>query len=212
MNETFYKLVRAIGTPIFHVSARPLVLHAVRAQRTGAYLLAANHESAFDSALLIATTPRLIHWLSIVEIFRNPFSRWFLSSMGATPLDRSKADTATVRTLARHLRAGRVVGIFPEGGVRDEEGSVLGGGAIKDGVARIAQIADVPVVPCVVRGGAQYRRWVAWLPLRRTRWAVAFGEPIFLRPGLDRAAARAALTEELQRALVALQEEVRHHV
>jgi 1-acyl-sn-glycerol-3-phosphate acyltransferase len=100
----------------------------------------------------------------------------------------------------RHLRAGRVVGIFPEGGLRRGEASVLAGGRMKEGVARLAQIARVPVLPCVVAGGEKFSRWQNWLPLRRTRWAVAYGEPI------------AAGGDELPRALIALHEEVRGHV
>ena len=212
MNELFYRAVRALGTPVFHVASRPLILHRERAARPGAYLLAANHESPFDAALLIATTPRVIHWLSIVELFQHPLSRWFLSSMGASPLDRSRADPATMRTIAGHLRAGKVVGIFPEGRLRSGEESVLGRGAMKDGVARLAQIARVPVVPCVIVGGQNFCRWQSWLPLRRTRWAVAYGEPLQLRPELGREGARAALRDELQRSLIALHEEVRAHV
>jgi 1-acyl-sn-glycerol-3-phosphate acyltransferase len=212
VSELFYKAVRAIGAPIFLIASRPLILHRERAELDGAYLLAANHESAFDAALLIATTPRVIYWLSIVEIFQHPLSRWFLTGMGASPLDRSKADATTVRTITRHLRAGRAVGIFPEGGLRDRSSSVLAGGAMKDGVARLAQIAGVPVVPCVIEGGGKFARWQNWLPLRRTRWAVAFGEPIYLRKEMSREAARAALRDELQTSLVALHEEVRRYV
>lgn len=212
MSELFYKTVRALGTPILLAASRPLILHAERARRGGACLLAANHASAFDSALLIVTTPRVIYWLSIVELFQNPLSRWFLSSMGASPLDRSKTDTVTVRFIARHLRAGRMVGLFPEGALRTGAGSVLHGGAMRDGIARLAQFADVPVLPCVVVGGEKFRRWPAWLPLRRTRWAVAYGEPIFLRSDDDHAASRAALMDDLGAALRALHEEVRAYV
>ncbi len=171
-------------------------------------MLAANHASPFDSALLIAATPRVIYWLSIVELFRNPFTRWFLSSMLAAPLDRSRADTATVRSIVRHLRAGRVVGLFPEGGVRADNESVLRDGAIKDGIAKLAEVARVPVLPCVVAGGEKFHRWTSWLPLFRTRWAVAFGEPIEMRRDGDREAARAELLATLTGALRGLRSEI----
>ncbi len=212
MSALFYRIVRAVGSPAFSIASRPLVLHRERAARAGGWLLAANHESPFDAALLVATTPRVIYWLSIVELFQHPLSRWFLSSMGAMPLDRSRPDPQTVRSVTRHLRAGQVVGIFPEGGLRDDEASVFTTGEMKDGVARLAEIARVPVVPCVVAGGAKFSRWQNWLPLRRTRWAVAYGEPIHLRRELGRESARTALRVELQRALVALREEVRGYV
>jgi 1-acyl-sn-glycerol-3-phosphate acyltransferase len=212
VSEAFYNTIRLVGGAVFRVASRPLILHPERAARPGAYLLAANHESPFDAALLIAATPRVIYWLSIVELFRNPFTRWFLSSMLAAPLDRSRVDSTTVRTIARHLRAGRVVGLFPEGGVRTGDASVLAGGSLKDGVARIAELARVPVLPCVVLGGRKFHRWPNWLPLFRTRWAVAFGEPIELPRGGDREAARRDFIRELEHALRRLRDEIQAHV
>lgn len=207
MSEAFYKVVRFVGGTVFRVASRPLILHAERAAQPGPWLLAANHASPFDAALLIAATPRVIYWLSIVEIFRNPFTRWFLTAMLAVPLDRSRVDTVTVRKFVRNLRAGRVAGLFPEGGLRRDAESVLAGGALKDGVGKLAELARVPVLPCVIVGGERFRRWTSWLPLFRTRWAVAYGEPIALGPG-----GGAALVAELETALRALHEEVRSHV
>ncbi len=193
---------------IFRVASDPLVLHRSRADRTGACILAANHGSEFDAPLIIATTPRVIYWLSIVEIFGNPFMRWFLTGMLASPLDRSRADSATLRILLRHLHAGRVVGMFPEGGLRSDETSVLSGGEIRDGICRLAQLAGVPVLPCVVRGSERFRRWQSWLPLARTRFAVAYGEPISPRRDLPKHEACTEMTAELQRAFRGLNEEI----
>ena len=212
MSELFYKSIRLLGSAVFRVASRPLILHPERAARPGAFLLAANHASPFDAALLIASTPRVIYWLSIVELFRHPFTRWFLSSMLAAPLDRSRVDTKTVRTIARHLRAGRVVGFFPEGGVRSGSESVLAGGELKEGVARIAELARVPVLPCVVLGGEKFSTWTNWLPLFRTRWAVAFGEPIELPRGDDRETARRDFLHALEQALRKLRDEIHDHV
>jgi len=207
-NELFYRAVRAFGTAIFRLVSTPRILHAERVPATGAYLLAANHTCAYDAPLLVAATPRMIHWLSIVEIFRHPLPRWFLTTFGALPLDRSKVDTTTVRQLARLLKAGEVVGIFPEGGMRFDEKSVLASGGIDSGVCKLAQLAGVPVLPCVVLGGAQFRRWRNWLPGARTPWVVAFGELIPPRTGPNRTAARVAMAEEITQALRRLHAEV----
>lgn len=208
MSELFHRAVRLAGRGVFRIASRPLILHAERAARTGAYLLVANHASPFDAALLIAATPRVIRWLSIREIFRHPLAGWFLRSILALPLDRSRVDTMTMRRVTRALAAGRIVGMFPEGGVRHGADSVLRGGRIKDGIAKLAELGDVPVLPCVVIGGARFRRWTSWLPLARTRWAVAYGEPLFLNRETDRATARAALAAAIERSLRALHEEV----
>jgi 1-acyl-sn-glycerol-3-phosphate acyltransferase len=212
MSELFYKSVRLVGGAIFRIASAPKILHAERARLPGPWLLAANHTSAFDAPLLIAATPRVIYWLSIAEIFRNPFARWFLTAVGASPLDRSKVDTATVRTIVRHLRAGRVVGLFPEGGVRVGGESVLRSGGINDGVCKLAQLARVPVLPCVILGGEKFARWTSWLPFARTRWAVAFGEPVFPHETPDRTTARAAMAQEIIRSLRTLHAEAARHV
>lgn len=212
MSELFYRTVRTFGSVIFRIASSPQVLHVERAPRTGGYLLAANHTCAYDAPLLIAANPRMIYWLSIVELFRNPFSRWFMNSFGALPLDRSKTDTVTVRRLARLLAAGNVVGIFPEGGVRHDEASVLEAGAIDDGICKLAQLAGVPVLPCVVLGAEKFRRWTSWLPGARTRWVVAFGELIPSRAEPDRVAARRAMAEEITEALRTLRAEVAAYV
>jgi len=211
MSKLFYRTVRAFGRTVFLFASSPRILHAERARLRGAYLLAANHTCAYDVALLCAATPRVIHWVSIVELFQHPLSRWFLTAFGALPLDRSKTDTVTVRRLARLLQDGRVVGIFPEGGLRDDEQSVLQSGTIDDGVCKLARLADVPVLPCVVLGGEQFRRWTSWLPGARTRWVVAFGEPIAPRRAPNRATARAAMVEEITLALRALRLEAAAH-
>lgn len=208
MSEAFYKTVRLLGGAIFRIASAPIVLHRERADRPGAYILAANHGSAFDAPLLIVTTPRVIYWLSIVELFRHPLLRWFLTGMRAAPLDRSKADSATMRVMLRHLRAGRVIGIFPEGRMRTEEESVLHGGEIRDGICKLAQLASVPVLPCVVSGSENFRDWKSWLPLARTRFAVAYGKVIFARADLAKTEARAAMAEEIQRAFRDLNEEI----
>ena len=212
MTELFYRTVRAIGRAVFYLASTPRVLHAERAPRRGAYLLAANHTCAYDAPLLIAANPRMIHWLSIVELYRHPLSRWFLKAFGVLPLDRTKADTATVRKMTRLLKAGRIVGIFPEGGVRHDEDSVLHSGSIESGVCKLAQLAGVPVLPCVVLGAEKFRRWTSWLPGARTGWAVAFGELIQPRALPDRAAARAAMAEEITLALRALHAEAAAYV
>jgi len=118
----------------------------------------------------------------------------------------------TVRRLTRLLRDGNVVGIFPEGGVRHDETSVLEAGAINAGVCKLAQLADVPVLPCVVLGAEKFCHWRNWLPGARTRWVVAFGELIPPRSGADRAAARRSMAEEVTLALRALREEIAGHV
>lgn len=212
MNEWFYRAMREAGGGVFRLASDARVLHSERAARAGSYILAANHTSPYDPALLIAATPRIIHWLSVVELFRNPLIGQFLRALGAEPLDRSRVDLQTLRAVLRHLHSGRVVGIFPEGGVKTDGHSVLANGTLHTGVCRLAHLANVPVLPCAIVGSGKFACWTSWLPAARTRWAVAFGDPIFPVAALGREAGRAALREELVGALRGLREELADHI
>jgi len=179
VSDWFYRLVRFVGTPAFFVSASPVVLHLDRVRREGGYLLASNHFSPYDVALLIRHTPRLLDFVTIVEMYKIPWVRRFFTHMNTVALDRGRVDTVTTRRILEKLKRGRVVAMFPEGRLQDESGSVLSGGKIRTGVFGLAQKADVPIIPCVILGTRAYSRFVHWLPLRRTFYALNYGEPMF---------------------------------
>lgn len=208
MSDFFYQTVRAIGGAIFWVSSRPSVLHAHRTQQPCGYILASNHHSYLDVPCLVAATPRIIDWLSILELFQNPLLAWFLRSMGAFPLDRTKPDPATVRLIVRRLRQGRVVGVFPEAGLRAAPNAIYNGGEFDPGVIRLALMARAPILPCVILGSKNFYPIRSWLPLRRTRFAVIYGNPIPPKDDLDRPAAIASMARELQEAFRSLHAEL----
>jgi 1-acyl-sn-glycerol-3-phosphate acyltransferase len=178
LSDRYYRWVRRVCLPAFLVSGSPVVLHPQRARRTGAYILAPNHFSPYDVPCLIKETPRMLDFVSIVEVFGNPLVAWFYRNMEAIPLDRSRVDTTTTRIILRRLSQGRAVAMFPEGRVQTDEGSVLNGGRIRHGVFGIAKTANVPIIPCVILGTRAYHRASAWLPLRRTVFGVNYGEPL----------------------------------
>jgi len=200
MSDAFYKLVRYVGRPAFALSSSPVLLHIGRVPEHGAALIAPNHLSPYDVPCLMASTRRLLDFVSIVEIFRNPLAGWFLSRMNALPLDRGRRDPATTRKIVGRLGRGRAVVMFPEGQIRNAASSLLSGGSFKPSVARLARLAGAPMVPCVVLATGAYSRAAAWLPLRRTRYAVWFGEPIRVENGGDESTDCAEAVARLRRA------------
>lgn len=178
MSDAFYRVVRFVGRHAFWVSSRPVVRGVEHIPRSGPFLLASTHTSPFDVALLIRHSPRLLDFVSIVEVFKNPFLAWFYGSMNAFPLDRYRPDAATVRVILNRLERGRPVAMFPEGGFKRGEHSVVHSGKIKRGVGAIAHLANVPVIPAVIINSIAYSRPLAWAPWRPTRYAIAFGPPI----------------------------------
>jgi 1-acyl-sn-glycerol-3-phosphate acyltransferase len=200
MSDAFYQFVRFVGRPAFWSSSRPTVLHPDRLNAPGAMLIAPNHLSPYDVPCLMASTRQLLDFVSITEIFRNPLSRWFLTGMNAFPLDRARVDAAATRRILDRLERGRKVVMFPEGQIRRPETSLLAGGTFKPTVPRLAHLARVPIVPCVILGTGAYGRSTAWLPRARTRYAVNFGQPMTLQADgePDLAAANDKLREAYQ--------------
>jgi 1-acyl-sn-glycerol-3-phosphate acyltransferase len=210
MSDFMYRWVVRLGRPAFAVSSSPVVLHRGRAAAPGAYVLAPNHLSAYDVPCLMKESPRPLDFVSITELYRNPLVAAFFTSLNVFPLDRSRPDGPTVRIVLDRLRRGRVVAMFPEGRIPEPADSVLNGGPIKPGVARIAHLANVPVVPCVVLGTGAYSRPASWLPLRGTRYGVAFGEPLAAPAGAPEAEARETLLAEIKRSYRELHAELLH--
>ena len=187
------KLARALLAPItpFHV------WQSENMNRAGAFLLAANHISHFDPPLISVIARRKIDWMALAEFFPVPLLGAFLRAVDAFPIERARAESGSIRTALARLKAGRVVGIFPEGGIRHGPRSVLEGAPLRAGAAALAHLAKVPIVPCVILGTDRLYAKKSWLPLRRTPVWIAFGDPIAHPDGADKSAARAATEAEL---------------
>jgi 1-acyl-sn-glycerol-3-phosphate acyltransferase len=194
MSDVFYEIIRLIGRHPFWVSSRPLVIGDEHTRRGSAFLIAANHQSPFDVPLIIRHARRRVDFVSIREVFEKPFLGTFYGAMNAFPLDRSRRDPRTIRIILDRLARGRVVGMFPEGGFRKGAANVVHSRQIRPGIGRIAVLANVPVVPCVIVGAGQYARWTNWVPWRRVRYGIIFGEPIV---GGDADAIEATLVDRL---------------
>ena len=133
----------------------------------------------------------------------------FLRAVDAFPAERNRADRKTIRTAIERLKHGRIVGLFPEGGIRDGARSLLEERALRPGASTLAHIASVPILPCVIVGSDRLYSKKRWLPLRRTPIWIAFGNPIPHFPDLEKSAARACIEHELAAAFKRLYAELR---
>jgi 1-acyl-sn-glycerol-3-phosphate acyltransferase len=86
---------------------------------------------------------------------------------------------------------------------------VLNGAPMRPGVATLAQLAQAPVLPCVIIGTDRLYNRRNWLPLRRTGIWISFGEPITINATDDKETARALLREKLAAAYRDLLRELR---
>ncbi len=178
-----YHLLRVVCGPVYWLCTRPVVLYHARLPREGGFLLACNHTSPYDvSCLMYVSQPRFLDFITTTQVMAQPVLGFIGRNLNTIPLDRGRVNGDAVRKVVARLKEGRVVCLFPEARMVPEAESVLHGGPHRAGLGRMAALARAPVVPCVVLDSGRCGRPTAWLPLRRTRFAVAYGEPIHPPP------------------------------
>ena len=156
-----------------------------------------NHIGYLDFALIgTAALPagRLVRFMAKKEIFDNKLAGPLMRGMHHINVDRNNGSASFVAAL-RALRAGEVVGIFPEGTIsKSFEIKEL-----KSGAVRLAMGSGVPVIPTIVWGSQ--RIWTKGVKrdLRRNRTPihVTFGEPLIFEKGSDVEAGEKLLRETL---------------
>lgn len=141
-------------------------------------VLVANHISHFDPGFLTAAFTRPIDWMTTEEFYSNQFVAAWLRAVDTFPVNRSRPDQRALRIGVKRLRAGRLVGMFPEGGIRAGPTSILGGVAPKRGASALARLANVPVLPSIIFGSDRLYAARSWRPgpPRLSVW-VAIGAP-----------------------------------
>ncbi|BCO35601.1 1-acyl-sn-glycerol-3-phosphate acyltransferase [Mycobacterium heckeshornense] len=141
--------------PLLALLGRPKVEGLENVPRTGPAILASNHLAVADSFYLPLVVRRRITFLAKREYFTGTglkgwFIRWFYSTTGQVPIDRSSGDAAqaALDTAERLLKAGKLLGMYPEG-TRSPDGRLYKG---KTGLARLALHTGVPVIPVAMIG------------------------------------------------------------
>jgi 1-acyl-sn-glycerol-3-phosphate acyltransferase len=179
-----YRAGRRIGRFIFFCTMRTAVENPQVPARDGPFVLAITHLSHLEPFCSSTLSRRQIDWVTRKEFFHPPPVAWLLKMINAIRVDRQGVPVSTIRTAVNRLRKGRVVGIFPEGGVRTGREAAIRGGPIRKGCCSIAIRANAPVIPCVMLGTHKLNALGPWLPFRRGQIWVAYGEPIYPAAGV----------------------------
>jgi 1-acyl-sn-glycerol-3-phosphate acyltransferase len=204
MPRLAYKVSQIICRGVFGYATRRQVFHPERVRRPGPWLLASNHISHFDPLLFTSVVPGQIDWMAMADLFKPRLLGAWLRAADTFPVQRFTADRGAIKMAIRRLNDGKVVGMFPEGGLRDGAASVLGGAPLLRGIRAVAELGRAPVIPGVILGSDRLYRAANWKPARRVPVWIGFGEP--LEGAGDR-----GLEERLADALRALAEEMRGH-
>jgi 1-acyl-sn-glycerol-3-phosphate acyltransferase len=155
MAEVVYPPVLLAGHTAFAALRMKVRVHGgEHIPRRGGVVLASNHVSYLDFIFVgFAARPagRLVRFMAKESVFRNPVAGPLMRGMKHIPVDRG-AGAASYRHAVEALRAGEAVGVFPEATMsRSFEPK-----AFKSGAVRMADEAQVPLVPVAVWGTQRF--------------------------------------------------------
>jgi 1-acyl-sn-glycerol-3-phosphate acyltransferase len=125
------------------------IIGAEKIPAEGAVILAPNHRAHVDPPYLTLLTKRQQFYMAKEELFRNPLFGKYIAAMGAFPVKRGEVDRGALRRAIEHLKAGRILTVFPEG-TRSEDGHTLK--KAEKGVGLIAKQTGAAIVPIAVEG------------------------------------------------------------
>jgi 1-acyl-sn-glycerol-3-phosphate acyltransferase len=141
--------------------------------KTGPAVLVCNHVSFVDSLVIMAAIRRPIRFVIDHRIHRTPVAAFLFRHSRTIPIATAKENPelkeAAFDEVARALKNGELIGLFPEGGITHT-------GEIKHfryGVGRIVSETPVPVIPMALRG--------LWGSFFSRRYGPAMSKPSLLR-------------------------------
>ncbi|KRK98207.1 1-acyl-sn-glycerol-3-phosphate acyltransferase [Secundilactobacillus odoratitofui DSM 19909 = JCM 15043] len=139
----------------------------------GNYILVGPHRTWFDPIYYaLAGSPKKFSFMAKIELFKNPVLRWILKHANAFAVDRDHPGPSAIKTPVRLLKKSDLSLIMFPSGTRHSQD-------LKGGVAVIAKLAKVPIVPTVYQGPLTFKQLFT-----RKKITVSFGEPFYVDPKL----------------------------
>jgi len=182
----WYRFVVVVVRPLMRVLTRREWRGMEQVPRTGGVIVAANHVSELDPFVVghfLFNQGRAPRFLAKSELFRKAPVKWILNGAKQIPVSRNTSDASlALQPAVDALHRGECVLIYPEGSAtRDPH---LWPMKARTGVARLALLSGVPVIPVAQWGPEQILPYKARRPMlfpRRTMKVLA-GPPVDLSP------------------------------
>ena len=116
----------------------------------GAVLFISNHQGSFDIPVLLGYINKPKGFLAKIELKKLPVVHSWMIKMGCSFIDRSdlRQSIRAMQKCVDVLKSGQSMVVFPEGTRSREPGM----GEFKKGSLRLAEKADVPIIPVSIQG------------------------------------------------------------
>ena len=167
-----YRVLQVFFTFFFNVFFRAEIIGKENLPAEGGVILAANHMSNWDPPFLATFLSRPVSYMAKKELFDVPILRQIIESCYSFPVKRGAADRGAIKAALQALKEGRCIGLFPEG-TRSRDGKIHKAEA---GVALLAAMGDVPVVPAAILGTDRIFSLRSFFP----KLTVIYGKPMLL--------------------------------
>jgi len=168
----FYCVIRALLWLLLKVFWRMEIIGIENLPESGGLIIASNHVSYLDPAVLAASLNRKIYFITKKEVFKNGFVSFIFKNLNAISVDRENADILAFKKSINILREEKVLGIFPEGS-RSSNGELQ---ELKLGAIRIAMKTGVPILPVGIIGTHKiYPRGIKFPILFKHKIIVKYG-------------------------------------
>ncbi len=176
-----YTIGQYTVAPAVRLAFRPTVEGLEHVPATGGAVLAGNHLSVADEYVMGAVVSRHIAFWAKSDYFtgrglRGWAMRSLMNGLGAIEVNRAggRAALTALDAAIPALRAGDLVGVYPEG-TRSPDGRLYRG---RTGAARLALLAEVPIIPVGVLGTEQVQPIGSRLPKFGPKVTIRFGKPM----------------------------------
>lgn len=127
---------------------RPKIYGKENLVTNGRTIVISNHLQLTDPVMVFSMFKQQVNFIAKAEMFKIKIVKFFVTRIGAFPVERDKNDLKAVRNCLNVLNNDNILGIFPEG-TRSKTGELL---KFEPGIAVFAIKTKSPIIPIVFHG------------------------------------------------------------
>ena len=172
-------LLKGTFRQIFRATFRLRIMGWDKIPSKGAYLIAHNHVSIIEPALILSFWPVNAEAIGAAELWTRRGQAGIIRMYGTLPVHRGSAERDLIRTMVGVLAAGTPLLIAPEG----TRSHTPGMGPAQSGIGYLIDQARVPVLPIGVIGSTDEALRAA-AKFKRPTLEMRIGDP-FLLPEIE---------------------------